>query len=164
MRQFAPHALLCLVLAGCLPDTSKPLPSAIVVLDPVGSSFVRGRITFGNQDGATRIFVDVTGLTGEHGLHIMAENDCRSAIANVRDGHFNPDGKPHGQHEGDLPNLRADVYGTMREAMFSRTIDLTGKRGVIGHALVVTSRYDDYKTQPDGNAGQAIACGVIQPI
>ncbi|HWU83891.1 MAG TPA: superoxide dismutase family protein [Rhodocyclaceae bacterium] len=164
MRKFALYALLSLLLAGCLPDTSKPLPTALAMLDPVGGSFVRGRVTFADQDGVTRVFVDVTGLTGEHGFHVQTEGDCRNASSRASQGHFNPEQTPHGQHAGDLPNLRADVYGTMRETLFSKFAKLSGKDSIVGHTLVVTAHYDDYRTQPDGNAGQVIACGVIQPL
>jgi Cu-Zn family superoxide dismutase len=152
------------VLTGCIPSGAKPDTKAMVVLDPIGTSSIKGRITLGDQDGLTRIFIDVTGLTGEHGFHIHEESDCRRALANLSKGHFNPDGKPHGQHLGDLPNIRSDVYGTMRDAIFAKSVALTGKDSVIGHTMIITSHYDDYQTQPDGRSGQAIACGVITPI
>ena len=166
VRKFAVLASLpaCLMLAGCIPEMNKAAPTAVVNLEAYSASSVRGRITLGDQDGITRIFVDVTGLTGEHGFHIHEEADCRRAVANVSKGHLNPDGKPHGQHLGDLPNIRADVYGTMRDAVYVRNLTLTGKDTVVGRTLIITSHYDDYKTQPDGRSGQAIACGVIVAI
>ena len=164
MRQTAVLASVSIaawLLAGCVPEMSKPLPTAAASIEPVGTSMIKGRITFGDQEGVTRIFVDLTGLTGEHGFHIHEEADCRSAVANVSKGHLNPDKKPHGEHLGDLPNIRSDVYGTMRDAMYLRKDLLSEKNSVIGRTVVITSRYDDYKTQPDGHSGQAVACGVI---
>lgn len=152
------------VLSGCVPQGNKPVPTAMVVLDAVGASSVKGRITLGDQEGVTRIFVDVTGLTGEHGFHIHEESDCRAALANLSKGHFNPENRPHGKHVGDLPNIRSDVYGTMRDAIYVPNLVLTGKDGVVGRTMIITSNFDDYKTQPDGRSGQAIACGVIRPI
>ncbi|HWV17843.1 MAG TPA: superoxide dismutase family protein [Rhodocyclaceae bacterium] len=155
---------VALMLSGCLPNTTKPEPVAVAVLDTVGANSIKGRITFGDQDGVTRIFLDLTGLTGEHGFHIHEEADCRAALANVTHGHFNPEKKPHGQHMGDLPNIRSDVYGTMRDAMFVRHVALTGANSVIGRTLIITSNFDDFKSQPDGRSGPAIACGMIKPI
>jgi Cu-Zn family superoxide dismutase len=157
-------SIAALALSACVPDMNKPLPGAVAVMDAVGASSIKGRITFGDQEGVTRIFVDLTGLTGEHGFHIHEEADCRSAIANLSKGHFNPDKLPHGQHLGDLPNIRSDIYGTMRDAVYLRTTLLGEKNNVIGRTLILTSHYDDYKTQPDGRSGQAVACGVIQKI
>lgn len=156
--------LLSGMLAACVPDRSKPLPVAAASLEPVGTSSIRGRVTFGDQEGLTRVFVDVTGLTGEHGFHIHEAPDCRTAIASVGTTHFNPEKKPHGQHMGDLPNIRSDVYGTMRDAFLVQSLVLSGKDSIVGHALIITSNYDDFKTQPDGRSGQAVACGVIQKI
>lgn len=153
-----------LMLSGCLPNQTKPEPVAVSVLDTVGANSIKGRITFGDQNGVTRIFLDLTGLTGEHGFHIHEAADCRSALANVSQGHFNPEKKPHGQHMGDLPNIRSDVYGTMRDAMFVQHIALTGPNSIIGRTLIITANFDDYKSQPDGRSGAAIACGTIKPI
>ncbi|MDE2598741.1 MAG: superoxide dismutase family protein [Rhodocyclaceae bacterium] len=151
------------LLAGCMPDWNKPLPVATANMEPVDASSVRGRLTFGEENGVARIFVDLTGLTGEHGFHIHQESDCRAALANLRTGHLNPEGKPHGQHLGDLPNIRSDVYGTMRGPIYLRAPQLE-PANIVGHAIVITANYDDYKTQPDGHSGQAVACGVIQKL
>lgn len=161
---FAVPLFAALTLAGCLPKSTKPEPLALAVLETVGANSIKGRITFGDQDGVTRIFLDLTGLTGEHGFHVHEEADCRSALANVSRGHFNPEKKPHGQHMGDLPNIRADVYGTMRDAIFVRHVALSGPNSIIGRTVIITANFDDYKSQPDGRSGPAIACGVIAPI
>lgn len=165
MRVVLASVLASVFLAGCVPNEfNKPVPTAYATMDAVGTSSIKGRITFGDQEGITRIFVDLTGLTGEHGFHIHEEGDCRAALANLSRGHLNPDKLPHGQHLGDLPNIRSDVYGTMRDAMYVRAQLIGGKNSVIGRAVIITSNFDDFKTQPDGRSGQAIACGVIRPI
>lgn len=160
----AASVTVMLTLTGCIPAMNKADASALVNLEAVGTSSIKGRITLGVQEGVTRIFIDVTGLTGEHGFHIHEESDCRSALANLSQGHFNPEKKPHGQHMGDLPNIRSDVYGTMRDAIYVRNVSLSGPNSVIGRTMIITSKFDDYKSQPDGHSGQAIACGVIQAI
>lgn len=165
MRLALASVLVSVLLAGCVPNEfNKPVPTAFATMEAVGTSSVKGRITIGEQDGITRIFVDLWGLTGEHGFHVHEETDCRAAIANLSRGHLNPDKLPHGQHLGDLPNIRADVFGTMRDAMYVRTQLVGEKNNVIGRALIITSNFDDFKTQPDGRSGQAIACGIIQRI
>lgn len=165
MRVALVSVLASALLSGCLPNEfNKPVPTLFATMDAVGTSSVKGRITFGDQDGITRIFVDLTGMTGEHGFHIHEEADCRAALANLSQGHLNPDKLPHGQHLGDLPNIRSDVYGTMRDAMYVRVNLLSEKNNVVGRTLIITSTFDDYKTQPDGRSGQAIACGVIKRI
>jgi len=84
-------------------------------------------------------------------------------------GHFNPQGKPHGnpssaaRHAGDMPALKADANGT---AKVDATLDIItvspGPTSVVGKGLIVHAQPDDYKTQPTGNAGARIACAVIQ--
>jgi Cu-Zn family superoxide dismutase len=84
-------------------------------------------------------------------------------------GHFNPHGKPHGlpggpaSHAGDLPALKANKAGRANINFESDAITLKpGPANVIGRAVVVHAGPDDYKTQPTGNSGARIACGVIK--
>ena len=84
-------------------------------------------------------------------------------------GHFNPLGKPHAhpstaeRHAGDMLALKADDYGN---ANVSASLDIItvsdGPTGIIGRGLIVHAQADDYKTQPTGNAGARLACGVIE--
>ena len=124
---------------------------------------LRGSIATGRLATEMR----VTGLkpNQEHGFHVHEKGDCSSGDAMSAGGHLNPSGKPHGppsgeHHAGDLPALKADGAG-------SATID-TRVRGLAGgpsefagKALVVHLSPDDYTTQPTGNSGARIACGVI---
>jgi Cu-Zn family superoxide dismutase len=84
-------------------------------------------------------------------------------------GHFNPFGKPHGhpsspeRHAGDLPALKANKRGRANIQVDMDIITLTpGPANIIGRAVIVHASPDDYKTQPTGNAGARIACGVIR--
>jgi len=84
-------------------------------------------------------------------------------------GHFNPHGKPHGdpksaeRHAGDLPSLKAGKDGRAR---IDATVDAIsigqGAGNIVGRGLIIHADPDDYKTQPTGNAGARIACGVIK--
>jgi Cu-Zn family superoxide dismutase len=85
-------------------------------------------------------------------------------------GHFNPFGKPHAhagtpeRHAGDLPSLKADANGrATADAMVDVITIAAGPGSIVGRGLIVHADPDDYKTQPTGNAGARIACGVIKP-
>ena len=109
----------------------------------------------------------VTGLkpNQEHGFHVHEKGDCASPDAMSAGGHLNPSGKPHGppsgeHHAGDLPALRADSAGIA--TIDSRVRGVAGgPTEFAGKALVVHLGPDDYTTQPTGNSGARIACGVI---
>jgi Cu-Zn family superoxide dismutase len=84
-------------------------------------------------------------------------------------GHFNPHGKPHGpqgtaeRHAGDLPSLRANAQGRAKIDVELDVITLTpGPASIVGRGLIVHADPDDFKTQPTGNAGARLACGVIR--
>jgi Cu-Zn family superoxide dismutase len=84
-------------------------------------------------------------------------------------GHFNPQGKPHGnpgsaeRHAGDLPSLKADKRGRAKIDVTLDAISIgSGAGNVVGRGLIIHADPDDYKTQPTGNAGARLACGVIK--
>ncbi|HJW11641.1 MAG TPA: superoxide dismutase family protein, partial [Albitalea sp.] len=83
-------------------------------------------------------------------------------------GHFNPSAKPHGpqdgeHHAGDMPALKADANGNANAAFQLSGVSLgSGTADLAGHGLIVHAQPDDYKTQPTGNSGGRIACGVIK--
>jgi Cu-Zn family superoxide dismutase len=82
-------------------------------------------------------------------------------------GHFNPYGKPHGKgaerHAGDLPNLKSDAKGKAKLSVELDTITLgSGPASIIGRGVIVHANPDDYTSQPVGNAGPRLACGVIK--
>jgi len=84
-------------------------------------------------------------------------------------GHFNPDGKAHGSpgsahsHAGDLPNLKADANGNANySAKVTGLTVNTGPAGIVGRSVVIHRDPDDYKSQPAGNSGPRLACGLIR--
>ena len=106
----------------------------------------------------------------EHGFHIHEVGDCSSGDGMSTKGHFNPSGKPHGNpsagdhHAGDLPALKADKGGRAKLDATSTASRLApGPTSIMGRGLIIHADPDDYKTQPTGNAGARIACGVITP-
>jgi Cu-Zn family superoxide dismutase len=115
------------------------------------------------------IFVQGLKPGQEHGLHIHEVGDCSSGDGMSTQGHFNPQGKPHGhhgsaeRHAGDLPSLKANKAGRANVQVDVDGITVTpGPASIVGRGLIVHADPDDYKTQPTGNAGARIACGVIQ--
>jgi Cu-Zn family superoxide dismutase len=120
--------------------------------------------------GKTFIRADINGLpTNRHfGFHVHEKGDC-SDNGMGAGGHFNPQGKSHGRydstdrHAGDLPNLSSNGEGI---AMFAFTTELLtvapGPRSVVNRAVVIHESPDDFKSQPAGNSGKRIACGVIR--
>lgn len=143
--------------------------SAIAELHPTKDSKVHGKVTFTSvETGGVRIVADIDGLApGKHGFHIHEHGDCSAADASSAGGHFNPDNKPHGaldatsRHVGDLGNVEADAKGHAHYELVDAVITLEGAHSIIGRAVIVHEKADDFTTQPTGNAGSKLACGVI---
>jgi superoxide dismutase, Cu-Zn family len=143
---------------------------AVAVLGPTAGNQARGVVTFTEDGDRVKVVADVEGLTpgADHGFHIHELGDCSAPDAASAGGHFNPTGHPHAgpmamvRHGGDLGNLKADAAG---KAHLELTIDGVtvhdGPTCILGRGLIVHLREDDLKTQPTGNAGPRIACGVI---
>lgn len=157
-------------LAGCQ-SMSAEAPRAIADLQPTKGNQTAGSVTFTQAGDKVQVSAVITGLkpNQEHGFHIHEAGDCSSGDGMSAKGHFNPLDKPHGhqgtheRHAGDMPNLKADAKGRA-EARF--TLDVVtvadGKTSIVGRGLIVHVQPDDYKSQPVGNAGARMACGVIR--
>ena len=154
------------LLAACASIPEQP--AATATLSARSGSNVSGSVGFAETSGGLKIRAKVAGLApGAHGFHIHEAGDCSAPDAASAKGHFNPAAKAHGHyseadnHGGDMPNLMANAQG---EATFDFTIaglGLSGPNGVVGRSIVVHADPDDYKSQPAGNSGARIACGVI---
>ena len=169
------QAVVVLALAsllGCQSVRQAEGPSASAQLQPTTGNTTSGSASFTQVGDKVHLVANVTGLTPgqEHGFHIHEAGDCGSGDGMSAKGHFNPYGKPHGspasaeRHAGDMPALRADAGGNAR---IDTTLDVMsvkpGPASVVGRGLIVHASPDDYKTQPTGNAGARLACGVINP-
>lgn len=162
--------VLCTFSAALLGACATPAggPSASADLQARSGSAVSGKVSFSEAGGKLRVEALVAGLTpGEHGFHIHEAGDCSAPDAASAKGHFNPAGKAHGHHAGnerhggDMPNLVANAAGEARFAGEISGLSLSGASGVVGRSVVVHADPDDYKSQPAGNSGKRIACGVI---
>ena len=164
-------AAVAAVLLSACQTTPTEGPRATAQLQPTKGNKTFGEATFEQVGGKVRVVVFVQGLKPgqEHGLHIHEAGDCSSGDGMSAKGHFNPLGKPHGhpgsaeRHAGDLPSLKANKAGRANVQADLDVITLApGPASIVGRGLIVHADPDDYKTQPTGNAGARIACGVIQ--
>ena len=131
-----------------------------------------GTVTFTESgDGKVKVVADLKGLPPNttHGFHIHEKGDLSSPDFNSAGGHFNPDGHPHSapnqppHHAGDFGNITSDANGSVHLELTVDDISLGGpKNDVIGKAVIIHAKEDDFKTQPTGNAGGRIGGGVIE--
>jgi Cu-Zn family superoxide dismutase len=163
-------ASIAVLLAACQSAPPEPL-LATAQLSPTKGNKTFGEATFEEAGDRVRVVIFVQGLKPgqEHGLHIHEKGDCSSGDGMSAGGHFNPHGKPHGlpgssaSHAGDLPALKANKQGRANIQIDMDSISLKpGPANIIGRAVIVHADPDDYKTQPTGNAGARLACGVIK--
>jgi Cu-Zn family superoxide dismutase len=156
------------------PEPAPPPPpkEAKVELAPTAKSKskVKGTITFKEVEGGVEVTANVEGLSAnkEHAWHIHETGDCSAPDATSAGEHFNPGGHPHGapdaehRHEGDFGNLKADKQGKATKTFVMKGITIAeGATSIVGKGFIVHAKKDDLKSQPSGNAGDRIACGVI---
>jgi len=173
MRVVIAAAAITGLLAGCamMELMTGGGPTARATLEPTKDSGVKGTATFTQKGEKVQLAANINGLkpNQEHGFHIHEKGDCSSGDGMSAGGHFNPLGKPHAhpstpdRHAGDLFALKADDYGNAALSIELDVITVSeGPTGIISRGLIVHAQPDDYKTQPTGNAGARVACGVIQ--
>lgn len=149
-------------------DSSAEL-KAVAVLHPTEGNKVAGTVTFTEVEDGVRVHAEITGLTpGQHGFHVHEFGDCSSADGTSAGAHFNPTNKPHAgpdapeRHVGDMGNIEADASGNAKLDYVDHDISLTNdKLSIIGRSVVVHAKADDLKTQPSGDSGARVACGII---
>ena len=162
-------ALGAVVLTGCA--SMNAAPSAQAELKPTQGNTASGWVRFEQRGSGVLVTAEVRGLkaNSEHGFHVHEKGDCSAPDATSAGGHFNPGGSPHAhylqgaRHAGDMTNLMADASGVARYSYTSDMLSVAGgaANGVIGRAVVVHRDPDDYRSQPAGNSGPRIACGVV---
>lgn len=153
------------------PMAAQEVTKAICVVLPLGDlekNKLAGKVVFTKVAGGIEINAELTGLTpGKHGFHVHEFGDCSMADGVCAGGHFNPDGQPHAgpeaakRHAGDFGNLTADESGKATYKRVDKLIAFSGPRSIIGRSIIVHAAPDDLTTQPSGNAGARIGCGVI---
>ncbi|MEN1929931.1 superoxide dismutase family protein [Luteimonas sp. MJ250] len=151
--------------------TTTPAAGTMAILAATEGNSVTGEITFAAVDGGVAITGQVNGLSPntEHGFHVHETGDCSAPDGTSAGGHFNPTDSAHGRvsagehHVGDTDNIRADDTGVARvdTRLDGATLADGAPTDVLGRAVIVHADPDDYATQPTGNAGARLACGVI---
>jgi Cu-Zn family superoxide dismutase len=155
---FAPPALAVDTASAVLKDASgKDVGKATLTATPSG----------------VLVNLDLTAVPpGDHAFHIHAVGKCEPPDFKSAGPHFNPDEtkhglmNPEGPHAGDMPNLHVPADGKLQVEILDPNVTLGAEAALLdadGAALVIHAAADDYKTDPAGNAGNRIACGVIMP-
>ena len=153
-------------------DHAMPPPAvvekAVAVIASAAGDDVAGTIWFLKAAGGVQVKARITGLApGTHGFHIHEFGDCSAADFTSAGGHFNPMTQPHAgpdaaaRHVGDLGNITAGADGVATVDVIDKQIAFSGPHAVVGRAVVVHAKADDLKTQPTGDAGGRLGCGVI---
>ncbi len=149
-------------------DRGTEVQKAVAVLQSASNSKVTGTVTFTKAGEDVKVVANISGLTpGKHGFHIHEFGDCSAPDAASAGAHFNPTKHQHGapdatdRHAGDLGNLEADASGKAHLELTDKAMKLSGDDSIVGHAVIVHEKADDLKTQPTGDAGGRLACGVI---
>jgi Cu-Zn family superoxide dismutase len=162
-------AALAMALCGCKSIQGPPGEQAVAEMKPTQGNQASGTVTFTKTSDGIRVEVDVVDLApGEHGIHLHENGDCSASDASSAGGHFNPAGMPHGgpaavrRHAGDFGNLVADKNGHARMKFVDPILTFEGPSSIIGRSVVVHADPDDLITQPTGNSGARVACGVIE--
>jgi superoxide dismutase, Cu-Zn family len=161
------------LLAGCagMQGQDGADATATAVLEPRSGSNVSGNLKFTQIGDVVRVTGEIRGHTkGPKGFHIHENGDCSAADGMSTGGHFNPDKHKHGgpydpvKHGGDLGNVTFNDQGIAKVNFTVGDISVSSSRpdGIIGKAVIVHANQDDLKTDPTGNAGGRVACGVIK--
>ena len=183
IRTLLPAAAV-LALAACTsaPPKAPPVPPPVAAvstaamaeanLSPASASLVSGRLALVPESGGVHITGVIGGLQPlqQPAFHVHERGDCSAVDASSAGNHFNPTQQPHGRpgagphHLGDMENLRADAQGRANVDLHLRGVTLGGgaSTDIAGRALIVHAQPDDHRSQPAGNAGARIACGIIR--
>ena len=167
---YATLVLQLFLLASAAPE-QQPVQTATAAMKDVQGKQI-GTATLTESDEGVRIALDVSKLpAGAHGFHIHSVGKCEPPDFKSAGPHFNPEGKKHGMknpdgpHAGDLPDLEVGADGTVKTTITTKQVTLgAGKNSLFpegGTALVIHADPDDEKTDPSGNSGARIACGVV---
>jgi Cu-Zn family superoxide dismutase len=152
-------------------SSAEARPMVHVTLAPTAGHKAAGMLMFSETSDGVEVTGNLTGLNpdAEHGFHVHETGDCSAPDASSAGEHFNPTAQAHGDprgdthHLGDMVNLDVNDAGQAEVDVTLDGLRLTGpaERSVHNRAVIVHAQADDYKTQPSGNSGDRIACGVV---
>ena len=165
-----PRAIAHAADAPAATATGDAVTHAVAVLAPTQGQQAAGTVHFRREGAGVHATGEINGLApnSKHGFHVHEFGDCSAPDGASAGGHFAPEAHPHGapdpaeHHAGDLGNVEADGTGKARVDVMVPGLSLaSGDRALIGRGLILHAQPDDLTTQPTGNAGGRIACGVI---
>ena len=160
-----------LVGLSCASLAASDGAKATSVIESRSGSKVTGKATFTElASGGTKVEVWIENATpGVHGLHIHEKGDCSAPDASSAGAHFNPAGNPHAgpqdpkHHNGDFGNITIGADGKGHVELTSDMLTVKpGPNSAVGKSIVFHEKVDDLKTQPSGDAGGRLGCGVIK--
>ncbi|HKQ12591.1 MAG TPA: superoxide dismutase family protein [Steroidobacteraceae bacterium] len=150
---------------------TEPAHEAVAQVGPTQGNTVTGALALDSSPQGVRITGAIQGLKpdAEFGFHVHEKGDCSAPDGSSAGGHFNPTQAQHGNptgaahHAGDMPNIKSNAEGVAQVDTTAAGTSLHGEAttDILGKAIVVHESPDDYTTQPSGNSGKRVACGVI---
>ena len=159
------------VLIACGLNVAHADTRATVQMQATKGNTASGTLELVQKGDLVSVTGKIEGLraNGEHGFHVHEKGDCASGDGMGTGGHFNPLAKTHGMHghgethAGDMPSLVADANGVAVVNFETSSISLLdgNPANAIGRGMIIHRDPDDFKTQPSGNAGPRISCGVV---
>ncbi|HSU55924.1 MAG TPA: superoxide dismutase family protein [Candidatus Dormibacteraeota bacterium] len=172
MKKIFLASIVCLGMSVCFclrAADATTVKQAIAVLHPTAGQKCQGTVRFTQDGESVKVVADLEGLVPgqKHAFHIHQYGDCSAADGMSAGGHYNPEGHQHGlpetekRHAGDMGNVQADDQGKAHYEIVLTNVSVSGsKTPIIGRGVIVHAKPDD-GSQPTGNAGGRIACGVI---
>ena len=146
--------------------------TAKATMESASGSNASGEVTFTEENGSVRMELTVENLpAGEHAVHLHEHGDCSAEDASSAGGHWNPTMKPHGKrgsgtafHKGDIDNMSVgdDGKGTLSMTIEGWSIGGPDSTNIVGKSVIIHEKADDFTSQPSGDAGSRISCGVIK--
>lgn len=166
----------CDLVEECYPEVEEGIMAVAMIKGGPLAPHLKGRVVFKDVPGGTEVYAEVCGLPpfcpgqdgrpqiGPHGFHIHEHGNCQ--VGDPADpfkaagGHWNPNKQPHPHHPGDFPVL----FSNHGRACMTFFTDKFSVEQVIGLAVIIHQSPDDFHSQPAGNSGKRLACGVIKPL